>query len=90
MTQEDRSIDILGATRLYAFQKDEIELSSRESEAMYELFVEDMPYGTAKARDGGDPDEFITERLCEIEISKEDVKEYEENKLQKQIAKKNW
>ena len=33
--------------------------------ALYQLFEAEMPYGTAKARDG-DPDEFIFNRLDEL------------------------
>lgn len=33
---------------------------------LYEYFVNDMPYGTAKARDG-DPDEFIMDHITELE-----------------------
>jgi len=35
---------------------------------LYELYLPDMPYGTAKARDG-DPGEFITDQL-EYEVQR--------------------
>lgn len=34
------------------------------NDKLYEFYMEDMPYGTAKARDG-DPDEFIMKHLEE-------------------------
>ena len=43
-------------------------------EDLYEYFQSDMPYGTAKARDG-DPDEWIADRLYELELIGDDVKE---------------
>lgn len=39
-------------------------LSRELFEDLYDLWVFDMPYGTAKARDG-DPDQWIFDRLCE-------------------------
>lgn len=39
-----------------------LEDCSRHYEALYERYHQDMPYGTAKARDG-DPYEWITEAL---------------------------
>lgn len=43
-----------------------VELSSakRIYEHFYELWMDDMPYGTMKARDG-DPHEWVYERLCD-------------------------
>ena len=41
---------------------------------LFEYFQEDMPYGTQKARDG-DPDEWIADRLYELELIGDDVKE---------------
>ena len=36
-------------------------------EDLYKHFQEDMPYGTQKARDG-DPDEWIYDRLIELDV----------------------
>jgi len=37
-----------------------------ESTALYELYMNDMPYGTMKARDG-DPDNWLSDRASDIE-----------------------
>ena len=48
----------------YAKILDDGEVNDNEKlyDELYEYFLEDMPYGTAKARDG-DPVEWITEHL---------------------------
>ena len=50
---------------------DEIEYGSLLFEELYEYYLEDMPYGTAKARDG-DPTEWITMRVSDLGILWED------------------
>lgn len=40
----------------------DLELEGDVFEALFAHYVEDMPYGTAKARTG-DPDQFIMQRL---------------------------
>ena len=47
-----------------AFLDDRCEISQDLYADLYEIWVEDMPYGTAKARDG-DPYEWIWNRLIE-------------------------
>lgn len=47
-----------------AFLEDRCEISEELYSDLYCLWVEDMPYGTAKARDG-DPYEWIFVRLTE-------------------------
>jgi len=43
--------------------KDTGELSNKLFDVLYEHWLHEMPYGTAKARDG-DPGEWIAERLA--------------------------
>lgn len=38
--------------------------AKNHNQALYEKYFEEMPYGTAKARDG-DPDEWLFERISE-------------------------
>jgi len=47
-----------------AFLDDRCEISQALYADLYDIWVEDMPYGTAKARDG-DPYEWIWNRLIE-------------------------
>lgn len=47
-----------------AFLDGEIDLSDELYRDLYELYFEEMPYGTAKARDG-DPYIWVADRLTE-------------------------
>lgn len=82
MNSEDKVIEKFGLDKLYKIQNNDAEMTSEEEEFVYELFCEDMPYGTAKARTG-DPSEWIYDRLCEIEITEEEVTEIK-------VANKDW
>ena len=64
-TEIDQVRDILNKyPEAYAKILDDGEVNDNEKlyDELYEYFLEDMPYGTAKARDG-DPVEWITEHL---------------------------
>lgn len=46
------------------FRNDELEIEGEVFERLYDYYLDEMPYGTAKARDG-DPYEWIYQRLHE-------------------------
>lgn len=45
------------------------ELEYKVYEKLYEIYYQDMPYGTAKARDG-DPMEWVSEKLFQDFVRK--------------------
>lgn len=45
-------------------EMDYIQLPENIKLALYERYLEDMPYGTAKARTG-DPDQWIYNKICD-------------------------
>ncbi len=49
---------------------DEIEYGSQCYEELMDYFADEMPYGVMKARDGM-PDEWIIDKLIDLEIDKE-------------------
>ena len=51
---------------------------------LFMYFQEDMPYGTQKARDG-DPDEWIADRLCELDLvtDEDKIKDFNEDYAQR-------
>ena len=51
---------------------------------LFTYFQEDMPYGTQKARDG-DPDEWIADRLCELDLvtDEDKIKDFNEDYAQR-------
>ena len=53
---------------------------------LYEYFLEDMPYGTAKARDGM-PDEWIVDRVYDLGLLNDDEISEEEQERANHIAK---
>ena len=67
-TEVDEVRDILNKyPEAYAKILDDGDIYDNEElySELYEYFLEDMPYGTAKARDG-DPVQWITERLEDL------------------------
>ena len=67
-TEVDEVRDILNKyPEAYAKILDDGDIYDNEElySELYEYFLEDMPYGTAKARDG-DPTQWITERLEDL------------------------
>ena len=67
-TEIDQVRDILNKyPEAYAKILDDGEVNDNEQlyDELFEYFLEDMPYGTAKARDG-DPVEWITMRLEDL------------------------
>lgn len=64
--QDNKAIEILGGHEAVRAAVDSGEITEEQYEALYPIYEEDMPYGTAKARTG-DPYEFIYERICELE-----------------------
>ena len=67
-TEVDEVRDILNRyPEAYAKILDDGDIYDNEElySELYEYFLEDMPYGTAKARDG-DPVQWITERLEDL------------------------
>ena len=49
---------------------DEIEYGSQCYDELMDYFADEMPYGVMKARDGM-PDEWIIDKLIDLEIDKE-------------------
>jgi hypothetical protein len=51
---------------------------------LFMYFQEDMPYGTQKARDG-DPDEWIADRLCELDLvtDEDKIRDFNEDYAQR-------
>ena len=49
---------------------DEIEYGSKCYDELMDYFADEMPYGVMKARDGM-PDEWIIDKLIDLEIDKE-------------------
>ncbi len=80
----DEVRDILnkhGATSL-----DDIVYGEPLFDELYEYFLEDMPYGTAKARDGM-PDEWIVDRVYDLGLLNDDEISEEEQERANHIAK---
>ena len=80
----DEVRDILnkhGATSL-----DDIVYGEPLFDELYEYFLEDMPYGIAKARDGM-PDEWIVDRVYDLGLLNDDEISEEEQERANHIAK---
>ena len=54
---------------------------------LFTYFQEDMPYGTQKARDG-DPDEWIADRLCELDLvtDEDKIRDFNEDYAQRKAV----
>ena len=68
ITEEEQILKILetnGITDL-----DEIEYGGQCYDELMDYFADEMPYGVMKARDGM-PDEWIIDKLIDLEIDKE-------------------
>lgn len=64
--KDQQVIEILGGHEAVRAVVDAGELTEEQYEALFPIYMDEMPYGTAKARTG-DPDVFIYDRICELE-----------------------
>ena len=60
--QDQKVIKTLGSHKAVRAAVDTGELTTKQYEALFPIYMDDMPYGTAKARTG-DPQHFILKKL---------------------------